>query len=145
METTHEERAEAAFRRGMNCAQAVVLAFAADYGLDEALAAKVACGLGGGVGRAREVCGAVTGAAVVLGLRHGADKSVVYPHVQDFMARFRAACGSVVCRELLAGVSTAPGGAPEPRTDDYYRKRPCVELVKLSARILDKMAEGAGR
>ena len=124
METTHEERAEAAFRRGMNCAQAVVLAFAADYGLDEALAAKVACGLGGGVGRAREVCGAVTGAAVVLGLRHGADKSV---------------------GELLAGVATAPGGAPEPRTDDYYRKRPCVELVKLSARILDKMAEGAGR
>ena len=81
----------------------------------------------------------------MLGLRHGADKSVVYPHVQDFMARFRAACGSVVCRELLAGVATAPGGAPEPRTDDYYRKRPCVELVKLSARILDKMAEGAGR
>lgn len=139
METTHEELAEAAFRRGMNCAQAVVLAFAADFGLDGDLAAKVACGLGGGVGRTREVCGAVTGAALVLGLRYGADKSVVYPHVQDFMARFRAECGSVVCRELLAGVQVTAGGAPEPRTDEYYRKRPCVELVKYAAKTLEEM------
>lgn len=145
MEMSHEARAEAAFLRGMNCAQAVVLAFAEDFGMDASLAAKVACGLGGGVGRTREVCGAVTGAALVLGLRYGADKSVVYPHVQDFMARFRAECGSVVCRELLAGVQVTAGGAPEPRTDEYYRKRPCVELVKLAARILDQMAEGDGR
>lgn len=136
---THEEKAETAFRRGMNCAQAVVLAFAEDFGMDEALAAKVACGLGGGVGREREVCGTVTGAAVVLGLKYGADKAVVYPQVQDFIARFRAACGSIVCRELLAGVKVTTGGAPEPRTEEYYKKRPCVELVKLSARILEEM------
>ena len=139
METTHEELAEAAFRRGMNCAQAVVLAFAADFGLDGDLAAKVACGLGGGVGRAREVCGAVTGAAVVLGLRYGADRTVVYPHVQDFVARFKAAFGSIVCREMLAGVKAAAGGAPEPRTPEYYRKRPCVALVKYAAKTLEEM------
>ncbi|MGN0855233.1 MAG: C-GCAxxG-C-C family protein [Kiritimatiellia bacterium] len=139
MSMTHEEKAETAFMRGMNCTQAVVLAFAADFGMDEALAARVACGLGGGVGREREVCGAVSGAAIVLGLRYGEDKAVVYPHVQDFIARFRAACGSIVCRDLLAGVKVTAGGAPEPRTEAYYRKRPCVELVKLSARILDEL------
>lgn len=139
MGMTHEQKAEAAFMSGMNCSQAVVLAFAADFGMDDALAAKVACGLGGGVGREREVCGTVTGAAIVLGLKYGEDKAVVYPHVQDFIARFKADCGSIVCRELLAGVKVTTGGAPEPRTEEYYRKRPCVELVKLSVRILDEM------
>lgn len=139
MGMTHEEKADAAFMSGMNCAQAVVLAFAGDFGLDEALAARVACGLGGGVGREREVCGTVTGAAIVLGLKYGEDKAVVYPHVQDFVARFRAECGSIVCRDLLAGVKATTGGAPEPRTPEYYKKRPCAELVRLSVQILGEM------
>lgn len=136
---THVEKAEAAFLSGMNCSQSVVLAFAEDFGMDGALAAKVSCGLGGGVGREREVCGTVTGAAMVLGLRHGEDKVVVYPHVQEFIRRFKEECGSIVCRELLAGVKVTTGGAPEPRTEEYYRKRPCVELVKLSVRILEEL------
>ena len=136
---THIEKAEALFMSGMNCSQAVFGAFAEDFGMDASTAAKVACGLGGGVGRLREVCGTVTGASLVFGLKYGEDKAVVYPHVQDFCARFKAECGSIVCRELLAGVPATTGGAPEARTAEYYKKRPCVELVKLSVRLLEEM------
>lgn len=132
------ERAEALFRSGSNCAQAVFAAFAGELGLDEASACRIACGLGGGVGRMREVCGAVTAAALVIGMRCGGDKAAAYPAIQAFGDRFRAETGSVVCRELLAGTGATAGGAPEPRTPGYYRKRPCVELVKLAARLLSE-------
>ena len=134
---TREEKAEMLFVSGRNCAQSVFGAFAEDYGMDEETAAKVSCGLGGGVGRMREVCGAVTGASLVLGLKYGPEKTAVYPHVQDFCAKFKAECGSIVCRELLEGTGATTGGAPEARTDAYYRKRPCVELVKTAVRILE--------
>ncbi len=144
---TTEERealAEKFFRKGKNCAQAVVCSFAEDFGMDVETAAKISCGLGGGVGRMREVCGAVTGASLVLGMRHGEDKSIVYPYVQEFCRRFKEETGSIVCHELLAGPahqnSVEVGGAPEVRTQSYYQKRPCVELVKLAVRLL----EGSG-
>ena len=133
------EKAAALFADGCNCAQAVFAAFADEFGLDEALAKRLACGLGGGVGRMREVCGAVSAAAMVLGMRFGPDKAAAYPAIQDFGAAFKAAAGSIVCRELLAGT-----GAP-----DYYRKRPCVELVRLAASLLDeperRASDTAGR
>lgn len=135
---TREEKAETLFMSGMNCSQAVFGAFAEDYGIDAATAAKVSCGLGGGVGRQREVCGTVTGASLVLGLRYGEDKAVVYPHVQAFCERFKSACGSIVCRELLSGTGATTGGSPEARTPEYYKKRPCVELVKLAVKILEE-------
>jgi C_GCAxxG_C_C family probable redox protein len=133
---TREEKAETFFKEGYNCAQAVFCAFAEDFGIDLALAKRLSCGLGGGVGRQREVCGAVTGAALVYGLLAGDDKTVVYPRVQNFGARFRAETGSIVCRELLAGTDATSGGAPEARTPAYYAKRPCVELIKLAVRLL---------
>ena len=135
---THVEKAEALFMSGCNCAQSVFGAFAEDYGLSDDLAAKVSCGLGGGVGRMREVCGAVSGASLVLGLKFGPDKAAVYPHVQALCAKFKAEVGSIVCRELLAGQDATAGGAPEPRTPAYYRKRPCVELVKLAVRLTEE-------
>jgi len=135
---TKAEKAEELFRSGMNCSQAVFCAFADEFGMDADTAAKVSSGLGGGVGRTREVCGTVTGAALVLGMRHGPDKNAVYPSVQDFIAKFKAECGSVVCRELLAGTGATAGGAAEERTKEYYRKRPCVELVKLAAGFLEE-------
>ena len=136
---TREEKAETLFMSGLNCAQSVFGAFAADYGLDEEVAAKLSCGLGGGVGRMRETCGAVTGAALVLGLKYGPDKLQVYPYVQEFCAKFKAECGSIVCRELLEGTGATQGGAPEARTAEYYRKRPCVELVKLAVKIVETL------
>ena len=133
---TREEKAEALFMEGLNCSQSVFCAFADDFGMDLETAKKVSSGLGGGVGRMREVCGAVTGATLVLGMRHGPDKAAVYPLVQDFCARFKAECGSIVCRELLEGTGATVGGAPAARTGEYYRKRPCSELVRIAARLL---------
>jgi C_GCAxxG_C_C family probable redox protein len=141
MGESHEEKAERLFRGGQNCAQSVFGAFAEDFGFAAEDAAKVSCGLGGGVGRQREVCGTVTGASLVLGLAYGPDKAAVYPKVQEFCAAFRAETGSIVCRELLAGTGATAGGSAEARTSDYYRKRPCVELVKLSARLLSAMLD----
>ena len=131
------ERAVDNFMQGYGCCQSVVAAFADLYGMDDIMAKRIAAGFGGGVGRTREVCGAVTGAALVLGMRHGPDKNAVYPSVQDFIAKFKAECGSVVCRELLAGTGATTGGTAEERTKEYYRKRPCVELVKLAAGFLE--------
>lgn len=131
-----EEKAEALFASGCNCAQAVFTAFADEFGMDEELARRVACGLGGGVGRMREVCGAVTGAAMVLGMRNGPDKTVTYPTVQEFCAKFKEECGSIICRELLEGTEATVGGAPGKRTAAYYKERPCVKLVKTAAKLL---------
>lgn len=131
------DRAAELFKSGLNCAQAVFCAFADEFGMDGATAQKVSCGLGGGVGRMREVCGTVTGASLVLGMRFGPDKAAVYPHVQDFCAKFKAETGSIVCRELLEGTGATQGGAPEERTPAYYRKRPCVELVRLAVGLLE--------
>ena len=131
------EKSEALFLDGCNCAQAVFAAFADEFGLDEALAKRLACGLGGGVGRMREVCGAVSAAAMVIGMRLGPDKTKAYPVIQDFCAKFKAETGSIVCRELLDGTGATAGGAPEARTPQYYAKRPCVELVKLAASLLE--------
>lgn len=130
------EKAASLFKGGCNCAQAVFAAFADELGMDEELAKKVATGLGGGVGRMREVCGTVSAAALVIGMRLGPDKMKSYPVIQDFCAKFREKCGSIVCRELLEGTDATTGGAPEARTPEYYQKRPCVELVKIAAGLL---------
>ena len=130
------EKAEALFKGGCNCSQAVFAAFADELGLDEERAKLIVCGLGGGVGRMREVCGAVSAAAMVIGMRLGPDKMNAYPAIQDFCAKFKAETGSIVCRELLENTGATTGGTPEARTPEYYRKRPCVELVKLAAKLL---------
>lgn len=131
------DKAVELFKTGLCCSQAVFCAYAEDFGMDAETAQKVSAGLGGGVGRLREVCGAVTGATLALGLKYGPDKAAVYPHVQDLCARFKAECGSIVCRELLEGTGATQGGAPDARTETYYRKRPCVELVRLAASLVD--------
>lgn len=135
---TKVEKAESLFVGGNNCAQSVLMAFANELGMTEELAHRVACGLGGGVGRMREVCGAVSAAAVVIGMRMDGDKARAYPAVQDFCSRFKAETGSLICRDLLKGTGATVGGAPEARTEKYYQSRPCVELVKLAVSLLDE-------
>lgn len=130
---------------GYNCCQAVVLAYNDLFGLDDNLAASLASGFGGGMGRMREVCGSVSGMVMLAGLLSpAADPSVKewrtanYALVQELAGRFREMNGSIVCRELL-GLTLQERGkeSPEPsdRTPEYYRKRPCEELVAISARI----------
>ncbi|MBQ3264905.1 MAG: C_GCAxxG_C_C family protein [Ruminococcus sp.] len=142
----HGTIAEQNFYRGYNCAQSVLIAFYDVTGLEEETAAKLASSFGGGLGRMREVCGAVSGAAMVLGLVRGYSdpddreaKKAHYARVQEFARRFREQNGSIICRELLSGVKTVEGNEPEARTEEYYKKRPCADLCRRAAEILEKM------
>jgi C_GCAxxG_C_C family probable redox protein len=144
--TTYGEKAEKLFYEGYNCAQSVLLAFEDLTGLDTKTAAMLSSSFGGGLGRMREVCGAVSGAAMVLGIVRGYSdpddreaKKAHYRLVQDFCARFSEKNGSIICRELLSGVKTTENGIPEKRTEEYYKKRPCPFLVKNAAEILEKL------
>lgn len=149
----HADRAKGLFMEGYNCAQAVFCAFTDVTGLDLETSARLASSFGAGLSRLREVCGTVSAAAMVLGMVRGysdpADpqaKKAHYALVRDFAARFGEAEGSIVCRELLARAnvdlrSIAPGGDPEARTPEYYKKRPCPELAWQAAHILDIMLE----
>ena len=140
------EKAEALFLQGYTCAQSVLLAFEDVTGLDTITAAKLSCGFGGGMGRMREVCGAVSGMFMVYDLVCGyfepgdmEAKKRTYADIRELAARFSAQSGgSIVCRELLAGVQTTAGGEPEQRTPEYYQKRPCPRLVALAADVLDE-------
>jgi C_GCAxxG_C_C family probable redox protein len=143
---THPEKAEKLFREGFNCSQAVLLAFSDVTGLDDDTAAKLSSSFGGGLGRTREVCGAVSGASMVLGVLRGYSdpkdmeaKKNHYHLIQEFIRRFKEQNGSIICRELLAGVKGVEGSEPEARSESYYKKRPCAELVRISAEILDEM------
>ena len=135
--------AQSYFKQGYNCAQSVVMAFRDLTGLTEEESARLASSFGGGLGRMREVCGAVSGMAIVVGILYGyadprdaAAKQAHYALVQELAGRFREENGSIVCRELL-GDRSIPRPTPEPRTAEYYRKRPCPELVGMAADILD--------
>lgn len=144
----HAQLARSLFLQGYNCSQAVFCAFCDVTGLEIDAAARMASSFGGGLGRLREVCGTVSGAALVLGMVRGyadpkdyAAKKAHYALVQEFAHRFREANGSIVCRELLRGVNVTEGGDPERRTEEYYRKRPCPNLAYFAAEILDGMLE----
>ena len=142
----HAELARNLFRMGYNCAQAVFCAFAEDMGLDLDTAARLSSSFGGGLGRLRELCGALSGAELALGLLRGyadvedpALKSAHYARVRELAERFRAQEGTILCRELLKDVKTTPGGEPEPRTPEFYAARPCLRLVGEAAAILEEM------
>lgn len=139
------EIAQRNFENGCNCAQAVLLAFSDRTGLDEATAMRVASGFGGGMARMREVCGAISGMFMAAGLILGSDdvmprerKAALYVQLQTLAEGYRAKNGSILCRELLAGVRTEVGGVPEARTEQYYRKRPCGALCRCAAELLEE-------
>lgn len=139
------DRAKELFRQRYNCAQAVVLAFSDMTGLDEKTSAMLASGFGGGMGRMREVCGAVSGMFMVYNMLNGysdpADnegKMRNYADIQKLAADFKAENGSIICKELL-GLSKPEGThIPEKRTDEYYKKRPCGDLVKIATEVLEE-------
>ena len=140
----HVERAVDLFVEGYNCAQAVAAAFGDLTGLDEKTAAKMASCFGGGMGRMREVCGAVSGMLMVLGYLYGYDDTVEsdsqkqahYKNIQALAAKFREECGSIICREILKNPPSDPN--PTPRTAEFYAKRPCARMVMTAARLLDE-------
>lgn len=144
---SEKDRAVELFKQGFNCSQSVFTAFAYRFGIDEETALKISAGLGGGIGRLREVCGAVSGGAMVIGslacATQGKDseaKQKNYELVREFTERFTKENGSIICRELLnLGKKTESSPKPESRTAEYYKKRPCAELVECAARILEEM------
>lgn len=165
-------RAKENFRvHGYNCCQSVLLAYSDVLGLDEDTAATLTSGLGGGMGRLREVCGSVTAMFLITGYIHPAadptvktDRTANYSLVQEAASKFRELNGSIVCKELLGLVPKStvgkngigmpspqsaelPAESPEPsdRTPEYYKKRPCEELIGISAGIIGNMIVEAVR
>lgn len=144
----HAQRARELFYAGYNCAQAVFCAYAEDMGLELDAAARMASSFGGGLGRLREVCGALSGAELALGVLRGysdvsdpALKAEHYRRVRALAEAFRQQNGAYICRELLKDVKTTPGGQPEPRTPEFYSRRPCLRLVGEAAALLERMLE----
>ena len=143
MKSERQTKGSEYFHQGYNCSQSVVMAFEDVLKTDRTTLETLSVGLGGGVGRMREVCGTVTGMAVVIGMIKGTDdpmsKNTVYPYVQEACRRFKEMNGSIVCRELLAGVPHTDGGTAQPRTEEFYKKRPCAELVEVSIGIVEEL------
>jgi len=138
----HSTYAAELFVGGYNCAQAVMVAFSDVTGLSKEFSAKISSSFGGGMGRMREVCGAVSGMLMVAGHLYGYDgpddgqqKMAHYQLVQELAGRFREQAGSIVCREILENPPSDP--KPTPRTAEFYKSRPCARLVVLAAQILD--------
>ncbi len=164
---TRREKAVSLFKEGYNCSQSVFVAYADKYGIDKEMALRLSASFGGGMGRMREVCGAVSGMLMVAGLATGATegkdiegKKANYDMVQKMAGIYREANGSIVCKELLGLVPMASGQGhkleaaqvnppvtfqdtrPEARTEEYYKKRPCIRLIQMACDIIDKELYG---
>ena len=136
------ERAKALFKQGFNCSQAVCVACADIYGIDEQTALRIAASFGGGIGRMRQTCGAACGMFILAGLENGSatpgdaeGKKQNYTLVQDLAAKFKQENGSLICAELLGIAPKPQEPTPEARTETYYQKRPCVEMIANAVRI----------
>ena len=138
------EKAKELFKSGYNCSQAVLGVFCEELGLDFDTAMKIASSFGGGMGRMREVCGTVSGMFMAAGLAYSSsegsaeNKKNQYQVVQELAKRFKDKNGSIICRELLAGVENSTNPVPSERNKEYYKKRPCIELVGDSVEILEE-------
>ena len=135
------------FESGYNCAQAVAVAFCDVIGMTEKQAARAVSGFGGGFGRLREVCGAVSGMVFIANMLYGYDstdndreKMAYYALIQDFAKQFQdMGTGSIVCREILKNPPSDP--KPSARTQEYYRLRPCARMCYNAGAILHKYIE----
>lgn len=142
---THKEKAREYFLKGYNCSQALFAAFSDVTGMDEETALKISAPFGAGMGKMREVCGAASGMFMVAGLIYGYSenpnaevKEEHYKIIQHLAEEFKKENGgSIICRELLAGLKTNTLPAPDERTAEYYKKRPCLKIVESAAEILD--------
>lgn len=141
----YAQKAMDLFKEGFNCSQSVFLAFEDMYKMDPKTALMLSSSFGGGMGRLREVCGAVSGMFMVAGVLYGYDdpkdyeaKKVHYERIQQLAKEFELRNGSIVCRQLLGLGEGKDTPAPEKRTQEYYKKRPCAELVGMAAAIMEQ-------
>lgn len=140
----HGKKAMRYFKEGYNCAQAVFLCYAEELGMDKKTALKLSSSFGAGMGRMREVCGAVSGMFMAAGLLYGYDsptdqsgKAAHYKRIQQLAEQFKKENGSIICKELLGLTGDHFSHVPQQRTDTYYKKRPCVQNVGMAAAILE--------
>ena len=147
------EKAVALFKEGFNCSQAVVAAFADQYGFTTEQALRMSASFGGGIGRMRETCGAACGLFMLAGLETGATegsnqagKAANYALVQELAEIFKQRNGALKCADLLGLSKKEPVvSTPEARTNQYYAKRPCVIMVEEAARIWCEYLEKQGK
>lgn len=145
---TRAEKAKNNFLNGLNCTQAILLAFADLIDVPEETLKAVGLPMGGGMGRLRQTCGTVTGAAMCLGLLFPEkSKGEMYALVQELAKRFAEKNGSYNCGELLTGAGIRTDSSPNPsqRTAEYYKKRPCPDLAYDAAEILEEICREQGR
>ena len=152
---SRKEQAVALFKEGYNCSQSVFVTYADLFGMDRETALKVSASFGAGIGRMREVCGAACGmfmaAGMLTGQTEGADQAAKkknYDMVQLLAEEFKKENGGTyICRELLAnaGARTAAVSGtdgettPEARTEEYYKKRPCLKTIEGAAGIIERV------
>ena len=139
------DRAEELFRKGYNCSQSVFAAFADVLGMSVEEAAEMASPFGAGVGKLREVCGAVSGMTLAAGYLKGYDdpadyesKKDLYRLIQKMCAEFEERKGTIICRELLGLKKGEDQAEPSVRTEEYYQSRPCVGACRKAAEIAEK-------
>ena len=136
------------FKCGYNCAQAVFAARASKFGIDTETALKLSAPLGAGVGRMREVCGAFSACAMLVGLKKASAepsedrKREIYELTQKLAEDFKRENGSIICRDILKlQKDAAVSPVPLPRTDEYYAKRPCLKVVESADALAIKYME----
>lgn len=145
MSTARTKQAVETFYEGYNCAQSVFATYADCFGMDREMAFRMSSAMGAGVGRMREVCGAVSSMAMLAGLKEGNTdpqdeeaKERIYARVRQMSERFRKENGSIICKELLGITEVEESAKPQPRTREYYESRPCPHLIACAARIIEE-------
>lgn len=145
MQSRVEEAVET-FESGYGCAQSVFATYADLFGIDKETALKLASPMGGGIGRMREVCGAVSAMALLAGLKEGntnptdeAGKERIYLLVREMSDLFKEENKTIICRELLGVKKREQSAKPDKRTAEYYANRPCSRLVASAAKIVEEM------
>lgn len=140
------EQAVKAFESGYTCAQSVFASYADLFGMDRETALKLSSPMGGGIGRMREVCGAVSAMAMLAGLKEGntdpaneEGKEKIYLLTRRMAGEFKNQFGTIVCRELLGIEEMEESAKPSIRTVQYYQERPCLQLISAAARIVEEM------
>lgn len=143
--STKTDKAMELFLEGYNCSQSVLGAFCEDLGLDTETALKLSSSFGAGMGKLREVCGAVSAMFMIAGLASGysnpdatIEKADHYKKIQELADEFKKKNDTIICRELLKNIKTKGGFAPEARTEEYYKVRPCARFVVDAAEIIEK-------
>ena len=145
LSTSRTKQAVETFYEGYNCAQSVFATYADCFGMDRETALRMSNAMGAGVGRMREVCGAVSSMAMLAGLKEGNSnpqdeeaKERIYARVRQMSERFRKENGSIICKELLGITEVEESAKPQPRTREYYESRPCPHLIECAARIIEE-------